>query len=66
MAALAPNAYKYLYTSSAGKNLYIGQCKPYWPLFLKEQSRLGKNIPHFIRDEFEDYLKCGIPEFGIS
>ena len=37
----------------------------YWPIFLKEQERVGKSIPHFIKDEFDDFLKCGLPEFGF-
>ena len=66
MAALAPNAFTNTYTRHRPeKNLLYRTVQTYWPLFLKEQSRLGKSIPHFIRDEFEDYLKCGIPEFGI-
>jgi len=66
MAALAPNVFTSLYTRrKPEKSLLYRLVQIYWPLFLKEQARLGKNIPHFIRDEFEDYLKCGIPEFGI-
>ena len=37
----------------------------YWPLFLREQARVGKNLPIFIKDEFEKFLCCGIPEFGF-
>lgn len=37
----------------------------YWPIFLQEQERLGKTVPHFIKDEFNEFLKCGIPEYGI-
>lgn len=39
------------------------QC--YWPLFLNEQKRVGKILPHFIKDEFQDFLKCGIAEHGF-
>lgn len=37
----------------------------YWPLFLREQERVGRTLPIFIKDEFEKFLKCGIPEFGF-
>ena len=37
----------------------------YWPLFLREQERIGKTIPIFIKDEFEKFLRCGVPEFGF-
>lgn len=37
----------------------------YWPLFLREQERVGRNIPIFIKDEFSKYLQCGMPEFGF-
>ena len=37
----------------------------YWPLFLREQERVGKTIPVFIKDEFEKFLRCGVPEFGF-
>lgn len=37
----------------------------YWPIFLREQERVGKNLPIFIKEEFEKFLRCGIPEFGF-
>jgi len=37
----------------------------YWPIFLREQARVGKKLPPFIRDEFEKFLSCGIPEHGF-
>lgn len=37
----------------------------YWPLFLREQEKVGRNIPIFIKDEFNKYLRCGIAEFGF-
>src|ERR1035438_6112993 len=37
----------------------------YWPIFLREQGRVGKTLPLFIKDEFEKFLHCGIPEFGF-
>ena len=58
MAAVAPNAFTNPYTRHRPeKKLLYRTVQTNWPLFLKEQSRLGKSIPHFIRDEFEDYLK---------
>jgi hypothetical protein len=37
----------------------------YWPLFLREQEKVGRNIPIFIKDEFNKYLRCRIAEFGF-
>lgn len=37
----------------------------YWPLFVKEQARVGKKLPLFIHREFEEFLKCGLPEHGF-
>lgn len=37
----------------------------YWPMFLREQEKVGRNIPIFIKDEFNKYLRCGIAEFGF-
>jgi hypothetical protein len=38
----------------------------YWPMFLREQEKVGRNIPIFIKDEFYKYLGCGIAEFGYQ
>lgn len=37
----------------------------YWPIFLQEQERVGRNVPVFIKDEFRKYLRCGSPEYGF-
>ena len=37
----------------------------YWPIFLREQERVGRSLPIFIKDEFAKFLQCGIPEFGF-
>ena len=37
----------------------------YWPVFVREQSRVGKTIPKFIHDEFQKFLDCGILENGF-
>jgi len=37
----------------------------YWPIFLREQEKIGRNVPIFIKDEFGKYLRCGIPEYGF-
>jgi hypothetical protein len=37
----------------------------YWSIFLREQEKVGQNIPIFIKDEFQKYIRCGIPEFGF-
>jgi hypothetical protein len=34
------------------------------PLFGRAE-KTGKNFPFFIKDEFNDFLKCGIPEYGV-
>ena len=47
------------------RDLLYRVVQTYWPLFLQEQERTGKTIPIFIKDEFEKYLRCGIPEFGF-
>ena len=46
-------------------NLVYRTVQTYWPLFLQEQKKVGKTFPHFIHDELEDFLKCGIPEYGF-
>lgn len=47
------------------QNLLYRTVETYWPIFLKEQQRVGKTLPHFIRDEFGELLECGIPENGF-
>jgi hypothetical protein len=47
------------------KGLLYRIVQTYWPLFLREQERAGKTIPIFIKDEFEKFLRCGVPEFGF-
>lgn len=37
----------------------------YWPIFLREQERVGRELPLFIKEEFEKFLHCGIAEFGF-
>ena len=47
------------------QGLFYRLIETYWPIFLREQARVGRTLPIFIRDEFEKYLKCGIPEHGF-
>jgi hypothetical protein len=47
------------------KTLLYRTIETYWPMFVIEQARVGKKLPLFIHQEFDDYLKCGIPEFGF-
>ncbi|WP_413580750.1 transposase zinc-binding domain-containing protein [Bdellovibrio sp. HCB288] len=47
------------------QNLLYRKIETYWPIFLKEQQRVGKALPHFVRDEFDGFLECGIPENGF-
>ena len=47
------------------KTLLYRTIETYWPMFVIEQARVGKRLPLFIYQEFDDYLKCGIPEFGF-
>ena len=47
------------------QGLFYRIIETYWPIFLREQGRVGKTLPIFIRDEFEKFLKCGIPEHGF-
>jgi hypothetical protein len=37
----------------------------YYPQFVQEIERSGGHLPSFIRQEFEDYLKCGLLEHGF-
>ena len=37
----------------------------YWPIFVREQKRVGKTLPLFIQDEFAKFFSCGIPENGF-
>jgi hypothetical protein len=47
------------------QGLFYRIIETYWPIFVREQGRVGKTLPIFIRDEFEKFLKCGIPEHGF-
>jgi hypothetical protein len=47
------------------KTLLYRTIETYWPHFIVEQAKVGKKLPLFIHQEFDDYLKCGIPEFGF-
>lgn len=47
------------------KTLLYRMIEAYWPLFIKEQARVNKKLPLFIHQEFDEYLKCGIPEYGF-
>ncbi len=47
------------------RNLLYRTVETYWPLFLREQERVGRSLPIFIKDEFKNFLECGIPEFGF-
>lgn len=47
-------------------DLFYRTIKTYWPKFIKEQQRvISHNIPEFVKNEFENYLSCGIPENGF-
>ena len=37
----------------------------HYPRFLQEIERSGGQLPKFVRQEFEDYLKCGLLEHGF-
>jgi len=37
----------------------------YWPKFVEEKRRVGKVLPLFILDEFQNFLACGILENGF-
>ena len=36
----------------------------HWPAFLERAEAAG-GLPDFVVDEFEAYLRCGIPEHGL-
>ena len=37
----------------------------HYPRFLEEVEGTGGHLPAFVRQEFEDYLKCGFLEHGF-
>ena len=37
----------------------------YWPCFQTELDRQGNSLPHFVANEFDEYLKCGRLEYGF-
>jgi ribosomal protein S27E len=37
----------------------------HYPRFTQEIERAGDHLPGFVRQEFEDYLKCGLLEHGF-
>jgi ribosomal protein S27E len=37
----------------------------HYPRFVQEIERAGGYLPGFVRQEFEDYLKCGLLEHGF-
>jgi hypothetical protein len=45
--------------------LFYRVIETYWPIFQRERSARGRSLPIFIRDEFEKFLKCGVPEHGF-
>ena len=47
------------------RSLLYRTVQTYWPIFVKEQKRVGKTLPLFIHDEFQNFLDCGIPEKGF-
>ena len=39
--------------------------REYWPEFQAELASHDKNLPAYVRKEFEAYLKCGRLEYGF-
>jgi hypothetical protein len=39
--------------------------KEYYPLFENHLKEKGRTLPIHVKDEFEDYLKCGLLEYGF-
>ena len=37
----------------------------HYPHFVREIERVGGHLPGFVRQEFEDYLRCGLLEHGF-
>ena len=37
----------------------------HYPRFVQEIERAGGHLPGFVRQEFEDYLQCGLLEHGF-
>jgi len=66
MAAAVNNALLNSYSRHhPERGLLFRTVETYWPLFLREQARVGRTLPIFIKDEFDKFLRCGIPEFGF-
>jgi len=36
-----------------------------WPAFAERAAEAG-GLPKFVIDEVQDYLKCGLPEYGCA
>ena len=39
--------------------------KQYYPEFIEHMAQQSKNLPKYVRAEFEEYLKCGCLEHGF-
>ena len=37
----------------------------YWPEFQAELASHGRHLPAYVTKEFDEYLKCGRPEYGF-
>lgn len=59
--ALAPSFHRHRPERTA---LYAVVAEHY-PSFVREIERSGGHLPKFIRQDFEDYLKCGLLEHGF-
>jgi len=47
------------------KTLFYQIVEKYWPTFQAELDAQGKNLPHFVAKEFDEFIKCGKLEHGF-
>lgn len=45
--------------------LFYQIVEKYWPAFQAELDAQGKNLPHFVAKEFDEFIKCGKLEHGF-
>lgn len=54
------------YTRHEAENTLLYQIvDEYYPKFLSHLSEEGRQLPKYVQKEFDDYLKCGILQYGF-
>jgi hypothetical protein len=39
--------------------------EPYYPKFIASLAEQGKYLPKYVEREFDEFLRCGRPEYGF-